>query len=80
MKSDRDDPSIEFTLRLRPRLEREASYVQSVGSQIKGWVVGTAQTRILQGFRRLQRCNTDYTLVRKPHRDADSATTTRVRY
>lgn len=57
-----------------------ANCVEKKGSQIKGCVVGMAQTRAAQGSSRLQHRNTDYTTIRKPRRDADSPTTTLVRH
>jgi len=58
---------------------QEANCVERLGSQIKGCVVVTAQTRIRQGFRRLHRFGSDYTPAVQPRSGAVSSTTTRVR-
>ena len=66
--------------RIRLMRSRQGNCVEKMGSQIKGCVVGTAQTRMAQGFPRLQRRNTNYTSACKPRRDAVSTTTTRARH
>ena len=59
---------------------RKANCVEKKGSKIKGCVVVAAQTHMAQGFLRLQRRNTDYTLACKPRRYPVCMTTTCARH
>jgi hypothetical protein len=76
MKSPPDVASYVFLLASVLMWRFQAKCARSLGSQIKGCVVGMAGTRISQGFGRLQRLRSDYTLAAEWCCDAVLRTTT----